>query len=97
MARGKKRRNAKPEVRELDIASLKLSLPHIEVKRGVEYQVQSTSGSHADAGKSWSCPMCIVEISPGTIHTVAWDVHRGIETRRHFHQHCWRIFDGGLF
>jgi hypothetical protein len=31
------------------------------------------------------------------VHTVAWDLHRGVQTRRHFHNHCFKIFDGELF
>jgi hypothetical protein len=97
MARGKKRREAKPAVRELDFNLLRMSLPHVEIKRGVEYQVQTTTGSKVEGDKVWICPMCVVEITQGVNHTVAWDVHRGVSSRRHFHNHCWKIFDGGLF
>jgi len=27
---------------------------------------------------------------------VAWDIHRGVQSRRHFHNHCWKLFDGIL-
>jgi hypothetical protein len=95
----KNRRRKSPrdgEYQELDVSRLKMSIPHIEQKRGGEFQVQQTNGASAEEGKSWICPVCVVTIAPGTIHTVAWDVHRGVQTRRHFHNHCWRIFDGIL-
>lgn len=95
--RGKRRRRAQPEHRELDLSTLKFSLPHIEIKRGVEYQVQTTSGTGVESDKVWICPMCVVEITPGVSHTVAWDIHRGVNSRRHFHDRCWKIFDGGLY
>lgn len=97
MARGKRRKNApKKEYRELDYELLKISAPRREVKRGIEYEVRGTSGQTDDPGKFWICPNCSIEIEPGTNHMVAWDVHRGIETRRHFHNHCWKMFQGRL-
>ena len=97
MARGKRRRGAvKREYQELDLTRLRTSLPHIEVKRGIEFEVSQTTGSNAEEGKSWVFPMCVVLITPGDVHTVAWDTHRGVQSRRHFHNHCWKIFDGLL-
>ncbi|MEY3587107.1 MAG: hypothetical protein RJB32_403, partial [Actinomycetota bacterium] len=63
----------------------------------VEFQVQQTTGANAEEGKSWICPVCSIDIEPGVVHTVAWDLHRGVNTRRHFHNHCFKIFDGELF
>jgi hypothetical protein len=63
---------------------------------GVEFQVQQSSGANAEEGKSWKCPVCQIDIEQGLAHTVAWDLHRGVETRRHFHKHCWKLFDGML-
>lgn len=98
MQKGNRRRSkAKREYWELDFSSLKMSLPHTVIKRGVEYQVQQTTGSNAEVGKTWVCPVCVISIEPGVVHTVAWDLHRGVETRRHFHNHCFKIFDGELF
>jgi len=95
--RGKRRRGVpEPQYRELDFSMLKRSLPHTVVKRGVEFTVQQTSGSNAEEGKSWLCPVCVISIEPGMMHTVAWDTHRGVQTRRHFHNHCFKIFDGLL-
>ncbi|MFM1950673.1 MAG: hypothetical protein RL418_360 [Actinomycetota bacterium] len=98
MQKGNRRRSkAKREYRELDFSTLKMSLPHTVIKRGVEYQVQQTTGSNAEEGKTWVCPVCVISIEPGVVHTVAWDLHRGVQTRRHFHNHCFKIFDGELF
>jgi hypothetical protein len=97
MRKGKKRRgNPKTDITELDLSRLKTSLPHTEVKRGIEFQVQQTTGHNAEAGKVWICPVCVISIEPGVQHTVAWDVHRGVQTRRHFHNQCWKLFDGML-
>jgi hypothetical protein len=98
MQPGRKRRGkAQREYRELDFTQLKMSLPHTVEKRGIEFQVQQTTGTNAEAGKSWVCPVCSLTIEPGVVHTVAWDLHRGVQTRRHFHNHCFKIFDGELF
>jgi hypothetical protein len=35
-------------------------------------------------------------INKGTAHTVAWDAHRDVGSRRHFHNHCWTSFQGSL-
>ena len=97
MRKGKKRRGQpQQDITELDLTRLKTSLPHTEVKRGIEFQVQQTNGENAETGKVWICPVCIISIEPGVQHTVAWDVHRGVQTRRHFHNHCWKLFDGML-
>ena len=96
MRKGRKRNKPFQPIEELDLARLKTSLPHTELKRGNEFQVQQTTGQNAEAGKVWICPVCVITIEPGLQHTVAWDVHRGVQTRRHFHNHCWKIFDGIL-
>ena len=96
MARGKRRRQPPVRIEELDLNRVRLSLPRTETKRGAEFQVQQTNGLGAEAGKVWICPVCRINIEPGVIHTVAWDLHRGVSTRRHFHNHCWKLFDGVL-
>ena len=97
MRKGKKRRGQpQQDITELDLSRLKTSLPHTELKRGIEFQVQQTSGHNAETGKVWICPVCVISIEPGIQHTVAWDLHRGVQTRRHFHNHCWKLFDGML-
>jgi len=67
-----------------------------EIKRGVEYTVQPTTGANAEVGKSWTCPYCQLQIEIGTSHLVAWDELRGVESRRHFHNGCWTKFQGPL-
>jgi hypothetical protein len=37
-----------------------------------------------------------LQISKGLSHIVAWDELRGVETRRHFHNACWKSFQGPL-
>jgi hypothetical protein len=97
MARGKRRRGApKRDYQELDLNRVRMTIPHIETKRGIEFEVSQITGNNAEEGKSWVCPVCVVLIFPGTVHTVAWDTHRGPQSRRHFHNHCWKIFDGFL-
>jgi hypothetical protein len=97
MARGKRRRGApKRDYQELDLNRVRMTIPHIETKRGIEFEVSQITGNNAEEGKSWVCPVCVVLITPGTVHTVAWDTHRGPQSRRHFHNYCWKIFDGFL-
>lgn len=92
-----RRRERKREAyRELDLNIVRQTLVHTELKRGVEYQVQQTAGANAEEGKTWICPECTLTIEPGLLHTVAWGVVRGPSTRRHFHNHCWKIFNGTL-
>jgi hypothetical protein len=61
-----------------------------------QYPSQTTSGQNAEEDKSWVCPHCNLAISKGQNHTVAWDSVRGVETRRHFHNSCWKAFQGPL-
>jgi len=96
LARGKRRRQQAVPIEELDLTRIKQSLPRTELKRGVEFEVLTTLGKTQEEGKIWICPVCRINITPGTMHTVAWDAHRGVQTRRHFHNHCWKLFDGVL-
>ena len=67
-----------------------------EIKRGVEYTVQTHSGSATEDSKSWVCPFCSLRIGQGTGHIVAWSELSGSDGRRHFHTECWRKFQGTL-
>jgi hypothetical protein len=80
----------------LDLDRVRIGVKRIETKRGVEYSVQTTTGRNAEEDKSWVCPHCNLAISKGQNHTVAWDSVRGVETRRHFHNSCWKAFQGPL-
>lgn len=90
--RGQK--NEEPEDLNLDV--LRLGIKRTEIKRGVEYIVQTTAGHRAEDDKVWTCPHCNKLITKGTAHTVAWDAHRDVATRRHFHNACWKSFQGSL-
>jgi Ribonuclease G/E len=80
----------------LDLDRVRIGVKRIETKRGVEYSVQTTTGQNAEQDKSWVCPHCNLAISKGQNHTVAWDSDRGVDTRRHFHNSCWKAFQGPL-
>ena len=80
----------------LDLDRVRIGVKRTEIKRGVEYSVQTSSGQSAEEDKSWVCPHCNLAISKGQSHTVAWDSVRGVETRRHFHNSCWKAFQGPL-
>jgi hypothetical protein len=67
-----------------------------ELKRGIPYTVQTSTGRNAESDKSWVCPHCNLDITVGISHIVAWDEVRGVDTRRHFHTNCWAKFQGTL-
>jgi len=92
--KGSKPRQDEPE--ELGLVVARLGVRRSELKRGVEYTVQTTVGANAEADKTWICPNCHLEISKGLSHLVAWDTVRGVETRRHFHNACWKSYQGVL-
>lgn len=66
-----------------------------EVRRGVTWTVQPVSA--ASAQKSYTCPGCGREVTPGTAHVVAWRADgvlgdaADLAARRHWHTNCWRI------
>lgn len=91
--KGSRKREEEPE---LAVNLLRIGYRRTEIRRGVEYIVQSTNGQSDDPGKSWICPHCHITITPGTTHLVAWDELRGVQTRRHFHNNCWKAFNGSL-
>ena len=90
---GKGRRD-EPEELNLDIALR--GVKRTELKRGVEYTVQHSSGANAEDDKQWICPHCHTNIVKGVAHIVAFDTHRGVSTRRHFHNACWKAWQGRL-
>lgn len=92
--RGRGGKREEPE--ELDLDRVRRGIPRTVVKRGVEYTVQTSTGSNSEDGKSWVCPHCNMPIQKGLAHTVAWDAVRGLDTRRHFHNACWTSFQGPL-
>jgi hypothetical protein len=96
----KSRRNRDPKrggtFQPLDLEKVRIGIKRTEFKRGVEFAAQTTAGARADDDKSWVCPNCNLSITKGQNHTVAWDAVRGVETRRHFHNACWKAFQGPL-
>lgn len=66
-----------------------------EVRRGVTWTVQPVSATSAQ--KSYTCPGCGREVTPGTAHVVAWRADgvlgdaADLAARRHWHTSCWRI------
>jgi len=90
-----KRSRAKHEEIEEVSRSVLYGAKRTELKRGVEYTVQTHSGAATEDDKSWTCPFCHLLINRGTPHMVAWD-ERGSGVRRHFHTACWSKFQGRL-
>jgi len=66
-----------------------------ETRGGREWNVQPVS--ERQAVKSYTCPGCARQITPGTAHVVAWpgDGILGdaadLASRRHWHTACWRL------
>ena len=64
------------------------------LKRDGRWIVRSVSGTAAT--KTYRCPGCNAEITPGTPHVVAWPDTPGllssspVEERRHWHTSCWQ-------
>jgi len=87
-------RNQQPE--ELDFDRIRAGVRRVETKRGTRYVVQPISEKNAQ--KEYRCPGCDLIVPPGQAHVVAWEElslfgqQRGVEDRRHWHNHCWRIF-----
>lgn len=84
------------EPEELNLSLVRMGVRKTEIKRGVEYTVQTSVGANAEEDKTWVCPNCHLDISKGLSHVVAWDSVRGVDTRRHFHTACWKSYQGVL-
>lgn len=84
------------EPEDLNLSLARMGVRRNEIKRGVEYTTQTSVGANADEDKSWVCPHCHLQITKGVSHIVAWDAVRGVDTRRHFHNACWKSFQGPL-
>lgn len=83
------------EVPEIDLARALTGHRHVEGKRDGSWNVQPIAA--ASALKSYVCPGCGLEVSPGRAHVVTWraDGLMGeaddLAARRHWHSHCWKI------
>ncbi len=91
----RRHRRDRDEEPELDIERLRTGYRRTENKRGTRYTVQPIGAKNAL--KDYRCPGCGQVIPPGMAHVVAWEEEsiwgsaRGVEDRRHWHNHCWRI------
>ncbi|MFZ4117585.1 MAG: hypothetical protein ACOYKO_03775 [Rhodoluna sp.] len=81
----------------VDIVRLRDGIKTTVIKNGVEFSVQTTSGNNAEESKKWTCPFCSLSFGTGISHIVAWESAYGPEKRRHFHDACWKKFQGRLF
>ncbi|MDO5066299.1 MAG: hypothetical protein Q4D96_03345 [Propionibacteriaceae bacterium] len=66
-----------------------------EHRQAGSYMVRDVPAHRAE--KSYTCPGCQSVIPAGMAHLVAWPEEpglgfaSGIEQRRHWHTHCWRL------
>jgi hypothetical protein len=80
---------------DLDLTRALIAFKHTESKRDGAWNVQPLAASNAT--KTYTCPGCGLEITPGIAHTVTWraDGLMGeaddLAGRRHWHTHCWKI------
>jgi hypothetical protein len=78
----------------IDLTRALIGRMHTEMKRDGLWHVQPLSA--AGATKTYICPGCGLDISPGVAHTVSWraDGIMGkaddLAGRRHWHLHCWK-------
>jgi hypothetical protein len=87
----------KDDEEPVDIVRLRDGIKTTVIKNGVEFYVQTTSGNNAEESKKWTCPFCSLSFGTGLSHIVAWERAYGPEKRRHFHDACWKKFQGRLF
>ncbi|MGO3886564.1 MAG: hypothetical protein ACTJHU_09730 [Mycetocola sp.] len=77
------------------LENMQASWRRSESRRGLEWTVQPISA--ARAVKSYRCPGCQTMIAPGVAHLAVWRAdgvlgdRYDLESRRHWHDHCWRI------
>ena len=87
------RRRREPEDDSLD--HLLAGWKRTETRRGVTWTVQPVSA--ASAQKTYTCPGCGRDVSPGVAHVVVWRADgvlgdaADLAARRHWHTNCWRI------
>jgi hypothetical protein len=73
-----------------DPPALQLGPERAEAAPDGDWLVRRVPG--AAATKTYRCPGCDQEITPGTAHVVAWPAHTpGPAERRHWHSPCWRL------
>ncbi|AJM77574.1 hypothetical protein [Rathayibacter toxicus] len=89
--RGSRREEGEPR----DLSQLLAGWRRTETHAGREWNVQPVSA--ARAVKGYLCPGCGSHISLGQEHVVVWRADGALgdaadlASRRHWHNHCWRI------
>ena len=92
----RRHRRDRDDPEEIDLERVRTGYRRVESKRGTRYIVQPIGAKNAL--KEYRCPGCDNFIAPGVAHLVAWEDEsllgptRAVEDRRHWHNHCWRIF-----
>ena len=83
------RREEQPEPKEIRLGGMRRS----ESLADGDWIVTQVTG--AATTKTYRCPGCDMEITPGSPHIVAWPDYlsggdAAIEERRHWHTACWK-------
>ena len=95
MPRSRRRRAATPRSSDDSFDRLLSGWKRTEHRRGREWTVQPVGAPQAQ--KSYICPGCAREISPGTAHLVVWRADgvlgdaADLAARRHWHSACWKV------
>jgi hypothetical protein len=80
---------------QTDLSRVLIGRLGTEEKRDGAWNVQPIAA--ASSTKTYLCPACGLDISPGTAHLTTWRADGlmgdadAIADRRHWHTHCWRI------
>jgi hypothetical protein len=88
-------RGAKDDDDDFDLSRVLIGRSKTERKRSGLWNVQPIAA--ASSTKTYVCPACSLDITPGTAHVVTWraDGLMGeaddLAARRHWHSHCWNI------
>jgi hypothetical protein len=78
-----------------DLARLLTGWRRTEVRRDGVWNVQPVSA--ARSAKTYLCPGCNLDITPGIAHVVTWRADgvmgdaADLAGRRHWHSHCWKL------
>jgi len=89
------RGRGKADDEDFDLSRALVGRLHIESRRDGAWNVQPLAGTSST--KSYTCPGCSLEVTPGTAHVVAWradglmGAQDDLAARRHWHSHCWSI------
>ena len=87
------RRRREPE--DDSLGRLLAGWKRTETRRGVTWTVQPVSA--VSAQKTYTCPGCGRDVTPGVAHVVVWRADgvlgdaADLAARRHWHTNCWRI------